>query len=243
MTGDAMSLQTVSPCEIDEQLARLHEQQLAIQEQLSRHRDTMHRAAGDRREYIGRRQAWTRTHAEVTETLKGMDAAGQRLPLFLGHTRTAESLLADEGQLLTQLAQAGLQIRELDEIYRADPWTRYFPCLNADGHIHASLTSCPTTRWSTEMGWTPQLSGKSVQEAVAELGPLLCSHCFPLAPVDWRKSKQDLQPKPCPGSGQAGTGMQRRGQRYYGSCPECGTRGQLTPLGRVGKHQPPAREA
>jgi hypothetical protein len=43
---------------------------------------------------------------------------------------------------------------------------------------------CHTCRPSTTYGWLPELSGKDEAEAVAQLGPNLCSVCFPSAPVE-----------------------------------------------------------
>ena len=51
-------------------------------------------------------------------------------------------------------------------------------------HIHSS-TSCHTLRPTTKIGWLPELSGLTESDAVDEWGEILCSHCFPSAPVAW----------------------------------------------------------
>jgi hypothetical protein len=71
-------------------------------------------------------------------------------------------------------------VRELDAYYTG--WSRFFLVTSSAGHVHSS-TGCHTCRYSTTYGWMPELSGKTEAEAVAKLGPALCSMCFPTAPV------------------------------------------------------------
>src|SRR6185437_291271 len=58
------------------------------------------------------------------------------------------------------------------------------------GHIHAS-TSCHTLYAGTDIRWRPDLSGKTVDEAVAELGPLLCQVCFPQARAEYKRDPRE----------------------------------------------------
>lgn len=76
--------------------------------------------------------------------------------------------------------QALVAYREVAKEYRG--WSRFF--LVSGGHIHHS-THCHTIRLTTDVGWLPDLSGLTEVEAVEEHGEILCSHCFPLAPVEW----------------------------------------------------------
>ena len=62
-------------------------------------------------------------------------------------------------------------------------WSRFYLVTNVGGHIHSS-TGCSTCRPTTEFQFCPQLSGLDQDAAVAELGPVLCSVCFPDAPVE-----------------------------------------------------------
>lgn len=73
------------------------------------------------------------------------------------------------------------EIRALEDLYTG--WSRFFLVTSSPGHVHSS-THCSTCRWTTTYGWLPELSGKTEEEAVAELGPTLCSVCFPSAPVE-----------------------------------------------------------
>jgi hypothetical protein len=49
---------------------------------------------------------------------------------------------------------------------------------------------CSTCRPTTTYGWLPSLSGKTESEAVADLGPTLCSVCYPTAPTEWTEGKK-----------------------------------------------------
>ena len=108
-------------------------------------------------------------------------------------------------------------------------WQRFF--LVTDGHIHAS-TQCHTLRITTSIGWLPDLSGLTEADAVAAHGPLLCTVCFPSAPVEWTVGKQTPR---CEGSGKyAGSPVRGR----YVKCPECGTLQSRTQYGYVRAHKP-----
>lgn len=184
--------QTVSPREFDEHLASLYDQADKAERQVASSWDLIHRLAGDRKEYVGRRHVWRRTAAEVDETVRcQITVHGDERNLSAG-CKPSEAL-ARRDKAVTDLAELMISIHSLEQVYRHNPWTRYFPCRNADGHIHSTLRACSTVRWDTDMAWYPQLSGKTVEEAVAELGPTLCSVCFPLAPVEWRQKKSDIE--------------------------------------------------
>lgn len=77
-------------------------------------------------------------------------------------------------------AAALTAVRELGYLYTG--WSRFFLVTSSAGHVHSS-TGCHTCRDTTTYGWMPELSGKGEIEAVAELGTVLCSACFPSAPV------------------------------------------------------------
>lgn len=63
-------------------------------------------------------------------------------------------------------------------------WSRFFIVKNTNGHIHSSM-DCSTCYPTTVFGWLPQLSGLTEADAVEEWGGILCSVCFPSAPVEW----------------------------------------------------------
>jgi len=72
------------------------------------------------------------------------------------------------------------EYKEADNEYGG--WSRFF--LVPMGHIHSS-TSCSTCYVTTAFSWLPELSGLTEKDAVSEYGEILCSVCFPSAPVEW----------------------------------------------------------
>lgn len=62
-------------------------------------------------------------------------------------------------------------------------WDRYFLVANANGHIHTS-TSCSTCNIRTQFVWLVELAALTVEDALEEYGSILCSVCFPDAPVE-----------------------------------------------------------
>jgi hypothetical protein len=86
-----------------------------------------------------------------------------------------------------KLADLERERKEAEEAYTG--WSRFFLVTSSPGHIHSSM-KCSTCRWTTTFGWLPELSGKTEADAVDELGPTLCSVCFPSAPLDWTKGKK-----------------------------------------------------
>lgn len=173
-----------SPRETDERLEALMLAELRKAGEIASHADKMHRAAGDQQRaeraagYGTRsRRVWGMTHIKVVAQLTAERAASP----------AAASLLDRFAALRSEMAAIKAEAAELDAVYQAAPWSRFFPCLASNGHIHSSLRGCHTIGWDTAMGWHPSLSGKSVEEAVQMppkgLGPALCTHCFPGAPV------------------------------------------------------------
>ncbi len=186
-------MQTI-PAEHDARQFELVQQASRIADRLETVRNQMHRLAGDRKDWIGRRQYWRRTAAEIVRDLES--AAKDTNPNIRLRTQAAE-ILRTEADLLGQLAQLTAQIDAMEATWREHRWTRYFPCLNADGHVHTSLNGCPTVNRGhsqTAMGWATELSGLPIEEAIRpeNLGPRLCSVCYPGAPVEHCRSLRDI---------------------------------------------------
>lgn len=80
--------------------------------------------------------------------------------------------------------EIGHETHTLNEIYNLHKWTRFFIVRNANGHIHRTMT-CHTCFDDTLFGWLPQLGGLTDADAVADQGEILCTICFPDAPVAW----------------------------------------------------------
>jgi hypothetical protein len=172
------------PREHDERTMELYIKLERAEYALSSHKDTIRRMAGGKIHYHGRRETWSISQAEAEFIVR--DMAGDEDPYMPTWGMRPSEAVARLDKLIDAAQLIAGEIETLETIYSHYRWTRWFPCLNSGGHIHATLRGCSTVRWDTAMGWTPQLSGKSIEEAVAELGPALCSVCFPDAPVEHR---------------------------------------------------------
>ena len=204
----------------------------------------IHRAAGDtatRRR--GRTATWTLTLADAIATATRVaagevDLLGRRAPWELRNApqRAATALAARDAADAAEAA-ARTKVDSLEEIWRDNGrWSRFF--MVPAGHIHRA-TSCHTLRATTKIGWLPELSGESDQEAVTAYGTVLCTHCFPDAPVEWTtKAPKALDPSLCPGSAQQVPGADMRLYSPRGTCPECGNSVSVTSIGNARKHKP-----
>ena len=216
--------------ELDGQYARLEAQRDKL---ISAVRSTLK----ERPVYRGRRAVFTRPADESVAALLAK-LAGDELPAW--QARDSREVLAHLSAVEQQMRDNRAAADELDAVWAANGhWSRFF--LVPGGHIHRDISHSRCSRQpTTTHAWAPQLSGGTEEETVAEHGPLLCTVCFPSAPVEWTVG----HPKParCAGSGKApaeGT-RKKTGMRAYGDCPECGYRGQLNPsTWAVRAHKPP----
>ena len=83
-----------------------------------------------------------------------------------------------------KIAELEAEAAPFHAVYRQHRWSRFFLVLNTNGHIHRD-TSCSTCFITTDFGWLPELSGLTEADAVEQQGEILCSVCFPSAPVEW----------------------------------------------------------
>jgi hypothetical protein len=159
-----------SPAGFDGELARLSGDCDRLNAAISRiEREDAHREAGDTRHRNGASTWW---ELSLAEALAGAPRAN-----------------AERERLLSDLAAACAGLKEADAAYTG--WPRFFPTqTSGGGHVHSS-TSCCTLYASTDIRWRPDLSGKTVEEAVAELGPLLCQVCFPEARAEYKRDPRE----------------------------------------------------
>lgn len=163
------------------------------------------------------------------------------------------------------LVEAADAVQEVDAVYAANPWSRYWLVTSSDGHVHRSCHchTCNKGKQATGFALVPSLSGRASADAVADLGPALCTACFPEAPVESReqevvparlalvlwekgfeafqeartKARADAEKRAadrCPGSGQQGVG-----DRHFHKCPVCGETSRRTSTGKVRPHARP----
>jgi hypothetical protein len=187
----------IIPAEHDARQFELICQSAATTDRLFAGRDRMHRVAGDRTRWIGKTKVWSMNWAEVSAAISTLIAQGDERDM--SYSVRPSQLVAADAELLAEVARLDAEIDSMESTWRAHRWQRYFPCLNGNGHIHASLSGCPTVNRSgkaTSMGWATELSGKPVSEAIqmppTGLGPRLCSVCFPDAPVEHCRTLSDI---------------------------------------------------
>jgi hypothetical protein len=170
---------------------------------------------------------------------------------------------------LEEHEKAKSDVQEIEAHYSKAPWSRYWLVTSSDGHIHRSRCchTCNKGRSATAFALAASLSGSDDKDAVAALGPALCSACFPEAPVDSReqfrikarlakilerdgieefhaevaKAKQKALKNQAEKCSRSGTflDVSPSPHGYYGyhRCPECGWSGKLTSTGKIRPHK------
>jgi len=231
--------------------------------------DRVLRESGDQVGVQTGRRAWSWHIVRKGTTLPSYPVYADVQPHLLtvqecvdGRLASAESLDA-LAQATAVCREAQSACREVEVEYARRPWSRYWLVTSSDGHIHRSChcSTCNKGLRRTGFALTPFLSGTSDAVAVADLGPALCSVCFPDAPVEskeqsriparlalalaeegveaFQKARQEAASKVaarCPGSGQQG--VDRQGGLHR--CPVCGDSSRRPPQGgKVRPHNPP----
>lgn len=234
-----MDLTTATPPQIDAlcveyQLARARAEQSVV---VAHHR--VHDALGERKapgRYVGRRYVdgdWPTTDEEAVKLAEELLVDASAPDWKVGHMRRAVDGLREASEVL-EAARAALVPLDA-EWDRRGGWSRFFVVQNNNGHVHRS-TNCSTCYPRTVYGWLTELSGLTEADAVEAHGTILCSVCFPSAPVEWTVGRQ--APMGCAGSGRPAAGpVDRVGMRLYGECSECHTRQLVTNSG-IRKHKP-----
>jgi len=188
-----------------------------------------HRAAGDVK---------IRPHAPASN--RDARWSLQRFQVVAKLRREGSPALAVIDQARAQFEAAEAELDRLEDVRRASGnWQRFY--LVTGGHIHASR-SCHTLRPSTNFGWLPELSGEDEESAVLAHGPLLCTVCFPSAPVEWTRGVEAPDDQ-CPGSLSYDYDRATARLGYcagnYGVCSHCGARVTVTKSNKLRKHTTP----
>lgn len=170
--------------ETDTALEQIYHELQKIAYSLESVERSLHENAGDRGEGYGRDKRFKKSLEECIATIEAEDS-------YFGK-QSLESYRKLEAKRLALVAEQDA----LEAIWREHRWSRFFLVLNSNGHIHSSL-SCSTCYWTTRYGWLPRLSGLTEADAVAQEGEILCSICFPSAPVSWTngESRRDKDAK------------------------------------------------
>lgn len=229
-----MNLSTATPREIDSELARLSGVYAQLDQARTNKAETAHRLNGERAVYKGRQRVYTKP---LDETLNELALKLADEKIVKHEIDNAVECINRISDLDNQMNAVRADIQAIDAEYVRRPWSRFVSV--EDGHVHGGARCAKgTIRVTTKIGWHPELSGKTEAEAVELLGPMLCTHCFPTAPVEYTVGKPKADH--CEGSGKAevrGT-VKRRGMSVYGACTVCNTSQPLTQYGYVRKHKP-----
>jgi hypothetical protein len=188
-----MDAMTVDAKAHDERTAELYVELDKVERRRASLIEQAHRIAGDKKlDKWTRRERWAMSIREAVDFVTNRAIAHPADEAIYGsdhpvnwYRRWIEASEAD--------ARLTEEIADLDAIYDASPWQRFFPCDNSNGHIHASL-GCHTLnkgQYRTQMSWRPGLSGHTVADAIAELGTWLCSVCFPDAPAEHCQTRSE----------------------------------------------------
>lgn len=225
----------------DERLAELYtERAAAVRTQASRISD-VHHAAGDR----SRNRKGSRWGMTLEACLEVITAEGFK-PRY-GYV--VEDLVAKLDESAGAIAAIDAKITETNSVWIDHGcWSRFF--VVPGGHIHSSMEcwTCNNGAEPTTFGWLPSLSGMTEADAVAEHGAILCTACFPTAPVEWT-NKYELEEAAklaaqCPGSKTFDYDRSTARLGYYSGnyamCSHCGQRTTVTSANRLRSHKPAA---
>lgn len=166
------------PQAFDTILAELHAKRDGQARTVESFTSRLHELARDLKRYRNTRvPVWGLSDKEVIEQAQRRAAYGDE--------REAGATLGARAVAQAMLDAINFEIANMNAVYalQGNRWTRFFPSVTkSQPHIHRTL-HCRTLHATTVMAWAPQLSGKTDEEAVAELDEALCTVCFPNAPV------------------------------------------------------------
>ena len=226
------------PVVVDTKLAELSEAMYQINTRIATLVDSVHHRLGERPVYLGRkRREWPTKTEEAIGLLTARLAAGA---IKSWDVDGVKRILSGIIESRAQYAALEAQTRPLSAEYAEKRWSRFFLVTSsAGGHIHRDR-NCSTCHPTTRYGWLPQLSGLTEADAVADQGPLLCSVCFPSAPLAWTTGlEKKVDPKVCPGSGKPA----RFDERRRAFCSVCGSFTRASANGLAARHNKPAPKA
>lgn len=236
-----MNVTTATPAEIDTLLAELYRRAGSAEQKIAAAENLLHYALDERKGYVGRRHVWPTTTGQALEAVRAKVADPSYTEVPWG-TSPAKSLAAYDAAVAA-LEAIEAQAAPLNDEYARRPWSRFFVVQQNNGHIHSSMrcSTCNRGQYATQFGWNPELSGLSEAEALAKFDKrahILCTVCFPNAPVEWQTAGKKSDH--CEGSRKAPIegSTTRTGMRAYGACTKCTDRPLLTQYGAVRAHKP-----
>jgi hypothetical protein len=220
-----INLHTAPPAEFDAHLADLHSRLMTTANRLHSYAETAAEILG---------HPWRSGRRGWQHPISPDEALDQALALDRSEIPPQHDMTWKPDQVrATRTTRFGIlaDIAEADKVFRQrGGWTRFFLVTSSDGHIHNS-TSCSTCRPSTTYSWLPELSGLTEADAVTARGMILCSVCFPSAPVEWTVGRtKPAKPGQCAGGTAVDGSTFDRWTGTYGTCPTCGEQALMVKL-------------
>jgi hypothetical protein len=174
--------------EVDTRIAELYRTWEVAQGRVASAADHLMYAAGFRSPYSRHDMSWRNRAGErvsLEDAIAYLTDKGNEYMITYG--KTGNEILAEltNARAVSDDAQQAYYEASLDY----DGWSRFF--MVPGGHIHSSMncSTCNKGSHRTAFGWLPELSGLSEAEAVAANGPVLCTICYPSAPVEWTEGQ------------------------------------------------------
>ncbi len=162
--------------EADRVLNELRHEAARKQQRVEYTGDSLRRLV-DRETGWGRARAWGKSFEQAVAEVTELAATDET---YIG--RNAQSALDKLAQACAERDAANEAVKAQAQLwYDHGMWMRY--SVVPGGHIHTNWRDCHTLRPTTTVLWAYQASGDSVDEAIEVYGTVLCSHCFPDAPV------------------------------------------------------------
>ncbi|MEU3452252.1 hypothetical protein ABZ671_01215 [Micromonospora sp. NPDC006766] len=182
-----MDITTATPVEIDTQLADIYRRANQAEQKVEIAVVGLHYGLGERPNYVTRtRKEWPATTAEALAACRNR---GDEYNVMYG--KTFADMAAKYDTAVTALAAIEAEADVLNaEFNRRGGWSRFFTVQNNGGHIHSSMScqTCNKRGLRTDFGWNPELSGLTMEQAITRFdrhAHILCTVCFPAAPVEW----------------------------------------------------------
>jgi len=166
--------------EADRVLNELYFETSIAERNLGWAKDSLRRLV-DRETGWGRDREWGKTFEQaLSEVTAIAETADPEKPWT---QREAQSALDKLEDAQDKLECAELAVRNQSALWaQHGRWNRY--SVVPGGHIHTNWRDCHTLRDTTTVLWAYQASGDSVDEAIEVYGTVLCTHCYPDAPVE-----------------------------------------------------------
>ena len=238
-------LTDLTPPQVDAFLTSAYEAIARVESNLERDMEWVHESAGDERQGGRYRKGpWGMSLDEaMAKANEGFLAKHNREHPSVRVVKAGQAALKELKGEVTRLNF---------EFERRGGWSRFFLVTNTGGHIHSSMNCSTCNKFTsrglsqTKFAWLTDLSGQSEEQAVESQGAVLCTVCFPSAPVEWTNKyeieKAAREAARCKGSGTyLDKDLPHRTGYYsgnWGTCPECKAKPALTGTGKLRAHKP-----